>query len=301
MANGVVDPLRQHDGADRLIAAAKALGDGHEIGRHPLLLAGVQRAGAAHAAHHFVENEQHAVAIADRPDALEIIADRRDRARGRADHGLGHECDDAIRADLDKLVLQRLRGSRRIIGVALAFPLHSIGVARVDVMGLDQQGLELGSPPGVAADRERAKRVAVIALAPRNDMGPLRLADLDEILARHLERRLDRLRAAADQIDMAKPGRGVLDQPIGEALGGFGGEKGRVGVGQRIELPAHGGEHVGMPVAEAGDGRASRGVEVDATLGVDDLDARAGNRDRHHGVWRAMQNMRHDRQQWRVV
>ena len=39
-----------------------------EIGRDALLLAGVQRAGAAHAAHHLVENEQHAVAVADRPD-----------------------------------------------------------------------------------------------------------------------------------------------------------------------------------------------------------------------------------------
>ncbi len=73
-------------------------------------------------------------------------------------------------------------------------------------MGLDQQGLELGPPPGVAADRKRAQRVAVIALAPRDDMAALRLTDLDKILARHLERRLDRLRTAADQIDVAQPG-----------------------------------------------------------------------------------------------
>ena len=118
-------------------------------------------------------------------------------------------------------------------------------------MGLDQQGLELGAPPGVAANRKRAKRVAVIALAPRNDMATLRLADLDEILARHLERRLDRLGTAADQIDMAHSGRRVLDQPVGEALGDFGGEKGRVRVGHRVELPPHRGEHVGMTMAKA--------------------------------------------------
>ena len=47
-----------------------------------LLLAGVQRAGAAHAAHDLVEDQQHAVAIADRADALEIVGDRRHRARG---------------------------------------------------------------------------------------------------------------------------------------------------------------------------------------------------------------------------
>ena len=94
----------------------------------------MQRAGAAHAAHHLVENEQHAVAIADRPDALEIIADRRDRACGRADDSLGHESDDAIGADFEDAILERLRGPGRIIGVALAFALQPIGVAGVDVI-----------------------------------------------------------------------------------------------------------------------------------------------------------------------
>ena len=119
------------------------------------------------------------------------------------------------------------------------------------MMSLDQQRLEGRAPPGVAADRQRAKGIAVIALAPRDDMGPLGLADLDKILARHLERRLDRLGTAADQIDMAHSGRGVLDQPVGQTLGDFCGEKARVRVGQRIELPPHRGQHLGMPMAEA--------------------------------------------------
>ena len=140
-------------------------------------------------------------------------------------------------------------------------------------MGLDEQGLELGAPPGVAADGERTQRVAVIALAARNDMAALRLADLDKILARHLERRLDRLRTAADQIDVAQPGRRVLDQPVGQTLGDFGREKGRVRVGQRLELASHRGQHVRMPVAEAGHRRAARCIEVAPTFGVDDLDA----------------------------
>ena len=132
-------------------------------------------------------------------------------------------------------------------------------------------------------------------------MAALGLADLDKILARHLERRLDRLRTAADQIDMAEPGRRVLDQVVRETLGDLGGEKGRVRVSQRIELAAHCVEHIRMPVAEARDRRAPRRIEVAPTLSVDYLDARTGNRDRHRSVWGAMQNMRHDRQQWRVV
>src|SRR5580698_6158358 len=92
---------------------------------------------------------------------------------------------------------------------------------------------------------------ACAALAARNDMAALRLADLDEILARHLECGLDRLRTAADQIHALEARRGVLDQPVGQALGDLGGEKGRVRVGQRLELAPHRGQHVWMPVAEA--------------------------------------------------
>ena len=56
---------------------------------------------------------------------------------------------------------------------------------------------------------EGAERIAVIALAPGDDMAALRLADLDKILARHLERRLDRLRTAAHQIDAARDPAGA--------------------------------------------------------------------------------------------
>jgi hypothetical protein len=140
-------------------------------------------------------------------------------------------------------------------------------------MGLDQQRLELGAPPGVAADGKRAEGIPVIALAARNDMAALGLTDLDKILARHLERPLDRLRTAADQIDVAKPGRGVLDQAVGETLGDFGREKRRVRVSQRLELASHRGQHIRVPVAEAGHRRAARCIEVAPTLGVDDLDA----------------------------
>ena len=55
--------------ADRLIAAAQSLGDRHQVGHDAFLLARVQRAGAAHAAHHFVEDQQDAVAVAELADA----------------------------------------------------------------------------------------------------------------------------------------------------------------------------------------------------------------------------------------
>ena len=88
-------------------------------------------------------------------------------------------------------------------------------------MGFDQQGLERRLAQGVAANRERAQRVAMVALAAGNDMAALRLAQLHEILPRHFERRLQGLRPAADQIHMIKACWGIRDQSLGQALGGF--------------------------------------------------------------------------------
>ena len=54
---------------------------------------------------------------------------------------------------------------------------------------IDQQRRELRAAPRVAADRQRPKRVAVITLPARDEVPALGLANLDEILARELQRR----------------------------------------------------------------------------------------------------------------
>jgi len=46
-----------------------------------------------------------------------------------------------------------------------------------------QQRQERLAAPRVAADRQRAQRVAVIALTPRDEVPALRLADFNEVLA----------------------------------------------------------------------------------------------------------------------
>src|SRR2546421_9778405 len=75
--DGLVYRPGDHQGADRLIAGAKALGDGDHVGNHALALEGPHRAAAAHAAHHFVEDQQDAVAIADLAHAFEVARYRR--------------------------------------------------------------------------------------------------------------------------------------------------------------------------------------------------------------------------------
>ena len=129
-----------------------------------------------------------------------------------------------------------LGGEARAVGrLALARRAPAIGVARADVGDLGQQRLELAAPPGVAADRERAQRVAVIALPPRDEPAALGLADLDEVLARHLERRLDRLGAAGDEVDPVDAGGRARDQMVGQLLGRLAGEEAGVGIGQPLE------------------------------------------------------------------
>src|SRR5262245_52016224 len=72
------DPWADQQRTDGSETTTHALGDRHQIRVYPFLLAGVQGARSAHSAHHFVENEQDAVAVADFAHVLEIARHRRD-------------------------------------------------------------------------------------------------------------------------------------------------------------------------------------------------------------------------------
>ena len=91
--------LADQDAADRLVAAAEALGDDLDVRRDAFLLPGVHGSGAAHAAHDLVEDEEGAVAIADVAHRLEVAGHGGDAAGGGADDGLGHEGGDIAGAE----------------------------------------------------------------------------------------------------------------------------------------------------------------------------------------------------------
>ena len=120
-----------------------------------------------------------------------------------------------------------------------------------------QQRLELLATPDIAADGERSERVAVIALAPRDEMAALMLANLQIILPSELERGFDRLRATRNEIDLFDAVRRMLDQMVGQRLRGLGREETRMGIGQLIELSFDRFDHTGVIVSEAGDGGAA--------------------------------------------
>ena len=133
----------------------------------------------------------------------------------------------------------------------------------------------------------------MVALPPRDERRALRLPDLDEVLARHLERRLDRFGAAAHEVRVARPGRRRPDQPVGELLGHLGREEARVRVGELVRLRVHRRQHVGVPVTEAGHRGAAAGVEVLLAGGVGDEHAAAGDGDRRRAAKVAVQDVGH--------
>ena len=127
---------------------------------------------------------------------------------------------------------------------------------------LRQQRLERLAPPAVTARGQGADGVAVIALPAADDVLALRLADLEEILARQLERRLDALGAAGVEIHALDAGRRTSDDMVRKQLGYFGREERSVRVGKLIELALDRGDDARMTVPKAGYGCPTRGIEV---------------------------------------
>src|SRR5690606_9724788 len=134
---------------------------------------------------------------------------------------------------------------------------------------------------------------AVIALPAGNEVASFGLAGLDEILARHLQRSCDSLRAARYEIDVTDALRRLCNQRVGERFGDLGGEEAGVRVRQAVDLPVHCGADVRMPMPEAGHGRAARCVDVAAALGVVQPDALPARGDRKAFVEDSMDDASH--------
>ncbi len=287
------DPLRQQRRADRLIARAQALGDRDDVGGDPFLLARVQRAGAAHAAHHLVQDQQHAVAVAHVAHAAEVPGHRRhDPGRCTADR-LGDERDHTVRAGLhDGRIQFGGQALAVLLGCFRGAPV-AVFVAGADVHRIDQQRRERLAAPGVAADGQRAQRVAVIALAPRDEQRALRLTDLDEVLPGHLQCGLDRLGAARHEVRVTDPGRCRGDQRGRQLLGDVGGEKRGVRIADPLGLRLDRLDHGTVAVPQARHRGATAGVQVPLAVLVDQVGAVAGDHARVGAAGLPMQDAGH--------
>ncbi len=254
VADGIDDARARKHGADRLIATAQSLGDRLDVRRDAFLLPGVARAGAAHAAHHLVEDEERAVPIADLADGAEISLRRRHAAGGRAHHRLGDERRHVLRAKTLEFRLQLGHQPRDEIRLGFAVAFFVIGEGRRHMAEGGRQQRRIGfAAPGVSAGGERTQRIAVIALATRDEALALRLAGLDKILPRQLDAGFDRFRTAADEIGVTQPAGLVADELVGQRFGRLRREEAGVGIGELRRLPGHRLEHARMLVAETGD------------------------------------------------
>ena len=265
---------------DRLVARTQALGDAQNIRRDPVCIAGKELAGPSHPAHHFVENEQHAITVADLADAPEIPLDRWNRPKRCPDNRLRHKGHDRFRPETLDRVFQILRRPLAISLDGFIVPLLGIGIAGCDVLHVDQDWPEGRPPPFVAPGSQRAQRIAMIALTPGDDMTPFRGACLDKVLPRQLERCFDRLGPAGDKVDPIKPPRRLGDQQICQFLGRGAGEKPRMCKSQIGHLFLDRLNDLGITVPQTRDRRPARPVQIALAGFVDQIDAR---RRKRHG------------------
>src|SRR6185437_11750541 len=82
LPDGVDHAGRREHRTNRLITAAQALGDRLDVGGNAFLLPRIERARAAHAAHHLIEDQKRAMPVANVANRTEITLRRGDRAAG---------------------------------------------------------------------------------------------------------------------------------------------------------------------------------------------------------------------------
>ena len=186
--------------------------DAPALGPEPL-------AQAAEAGDHGVDDVQHAGALAQRVDALDVAGPRLVDAAG-ADHRLDEHGGDPIGADALDLGLERLE---RVVR-----DLRGVRVERADV---DPVG---GDP----ADARAEPVGAVVALAARDQVHPLGLPDGGEVAAGELGGGVDRVAAAAREEDARVVDRRERAQALGELERGRVGERAEAGVGRELRASA---------------------------------------------------------------
>ena len=142
------------------VGGREALRARDQVGPDVVALGGEPRADAAEAGDHLVGDEQDAVAVADRADALEVARGRRERAAGVLD-GLHDHHRDRLGAGLDDRRLEVVEQERGELLLGLAGrAVVAVRVADVDHVG--DERLERGAQRRDAVDRERAHRGAVV-------------------------------------------------------------------------------------------------------------------------------------------
>ena len=228
-------------GAERE-AGADALGGGEDVRGDARPLVGEQLAGAPHAALHLVIDEQQAVLVAQCAQALE------EAGRRRADAALALDRLDEDRRRLrpDRLLRRREVAERHL----------------VEALDLRAEALEVLL---LAAGGDGGERAAVEGALEGDDAEPLWAAFRILVVARGLDRRLQRLGAGIGEEDAV--GEARRRQPVGQLLA----IRDAVEVGdvpdlRRLLLQRR--DEVGMGMAERVHRDAGAEVEIASPVGT---------------------------------
>jgi len=179
---------------------------------------GERRAEAAEAGDDLVEDEQDAVLVADRAQALEIALGRQQHA-GRA----GHRLDDHRRDG--RRVMQR-HESLQIVGQFGAMLGHAarVRIARQvmrmsQVVDAAQRGAEHLAVADDAAHRDAAEVDAVVTALPPDQPRARAFAARPVVGDGHLQRRVHRLRSGIGEEHLVQARRRELNEPLGQLEG----------------------------------------------------------------------------------
>ena len=162
--------------------------------------------GASEAGYHLVAYHDHAVPVADLAYGRPVLGVRHVDARRRR-YRLPYEGGDGGRPlVLDGAVdvagaLEVAAAAVGAVGAAVRVGLGDVDVARHE----RAEVLRHGHP--AAAEAHAGEGRPVVGARPAYDLPPSRLAVVLVVLLGHLERRLHRLRAAADEVDPRLPVR----------------------------------------------------------------------------------------------
>ena len=270
----LVHVLADEDRADRRVARAEPLRGRDDVGDAGRRRPREPPTGPSDPRHDLVEAHEEAVAVAPLGEPFPEPNGRRVAGeRGGADR-LAEVRGDVLRTRLLQRPIQRLE--RRLAGRVEA------PRARRDVQVFRQIGTERTVHPGPTGQRERLHRRAVVRLRGRDHLPPVRVAALDVIAARDLDRHLVRVGAAHREPRAGEPLGSDADELLGEALLRRVREALVVHEGERLGLRPSRGDDVAPAVAEGrGHRAAAHRVEVPAAGRVLDPDAVAAHGDRH--------------------
>ena len=191
-----VDIFRRQRRCQGKVAAGDALGHGHDVRDHLLLLAGEHRSRPPEPCGDFIGYHENIVFCAELPDPFEVSRRVGEHARGALDQGLDDEgrCFMAVRGD-DLFRLFCAGQGAAGTGFAQATAVAGGGV---DLDGMKEQGFVKLMKEFDAADAHRPEGIAVIGF-PEGDEACFRLigrAFLLPILEGDLEGDLDCRRTA---------------------------------------------------------------------------------------------------------